>query len=101
MEQSMNDDQTTTVPAKVVQDELVIRLIKPIMLADLEFAELTLTEPTMGQLRQASKAGAPLDQLAWLIAQNAKVSPAVVDKMLKRDIEKAGDFFAQFESPTH
>jgi hypothetical protein len=86
--------------AGTIQDELVITLMKPIKLGPLEYLELRLTEPTMGQLRKASKAGAPLDQLAFLIAENSGTPQPAVDRMLKRDIERAGDFFAQFESPT-
>ena len=93
-EQTQQADATQS----VIQTEITITLIKPIMLADLEFTEVKLTEPTMGQLRQASKAGGGLDQLASLIATNGKVPPPMVDKMLKRDIERAGDFFGQFES---
>ena len=94
------DTRTITTDARTIQDELVLTLIKPVKLGDLEFRELTLTEPTMGQLRKASKAGAPLDQLALLISENARVPQPAVDKMVKRDIERAGDFFAQFESPS-
>ncbi len=97
----MNDlDTRTTTERRPIQDELVITLIKPVKLADLEFSELKLTEPTMGQLRTASKAGGPLDQLALLIAVNASIPQPAVDRMVKRDIERAGDFFAQFESPS-
>ncbi|MBW8824458.1 MAG: phage tail assembly protein [Xanthomonadales bacterium] len=93
-------EQVEEAAPQAIQNELVITLLRPVKLADLEFLEVRLTEPTMGQMRQASKAGGPLDQLAMLIAQNASVPPAVVDRMLKRDIDRAGDFFAQFESPT-
>jgi hypothetical protein len=96
----MTDTEQAPLAPQTIRDELVITFREPIMLVDLEFAEITLTEPTMGQMRKASKAGGPLDQLAHLIAFNASVPPAVVDKMRKRDIERAGDFFAQFESPT-
>ncbi len=93
------DTQQATEP-RVIQDELVITFSTPIQLATLEYTEIKLTEPTMGQMRRASKAGTGLDQLALLIALNASVPPSMVDRMLQRDIEKAGDFFAQFESPT-
>jgi hypothetical protein len=93
----LDTSQDATTPPKI-QEELVITLLKPIKLASLEYFEITLTEPTMGQLRRASKAGTALDQLALLISENAGIPQPAVDRMLKRDIDRAGDFFGQFEN---
>jgi hypothetical protein len=88
-----------------IEEELVLTFRKPIFLGKgdkaAEYLEVTLTEPTTGQLRVASKAGGSIDVLAVLIHLNAKVPMGVVDQMLQRDLDRAGDFFARFgsESP--
>jgi hypothetical protein len=84
------------------QDQLVLTLRKPISLGELQYAEITLTEPTVAQLRKAAKAGDAIDQLATLIHLNAAVPMTVVDRMVQRDLDAAGDFFGRFSgaSPT-
>lgn len=82
-----------------MDDELTLPLTKPIKLGEHEYTELKLSEPTMGELRKAGKAGDGLDQLATLIHLNAKVPMSIVDQMLQRDMEAAGDFFGHFGKP--
>jgi hypothetical protein len=88
-----------------IRDEMVLTLRKPITVgkgaAAIEYTEVQLTEPTVGQLKQASRTGNAIEQLAILISLNGKLPMAVVDQMLQRDLDRAGDFFGRFgnESP--
>ena len=79
-------------------DELTLVLSKPIDLAGEIYTELNLTEPTVKQLRAASKAGNGLEWGVALVSVNAVVPMAVVDRMTQRDFERAADFFVQFGS---
>lgn len=83
-----------------IQDELVLVLREPIKLADLEVAELTLTEPTGAQLAASYKQPVAIESLMTLIAMNAKVSPAIVKLMRQRDLQRADDFFSAFGRPS-
>ena len=84
------------------EDTLTLVLREPIALGTAEYAQLELTEPNVEQLTASSKAGNAIEQLSALIQLNAKVPKAVVSKMLQRDLDRAGDFFAHFSaaSPT-
>ena len=64
--------------------------------AAVEYVQLKLREPTLGELRKASKAGNGLDSLATLIQQVAAVPASVVDSLCQRDMEECDAFFAQF-----
>jgi len=81
-------------------DELTVTLVRPINIgregAEVEYAELQLTEPTYKQLVQAGKAGSAMEQLGTLIHLNAKVPMAVVDQLRQRDLEACGAFFGRF-----
>jgi hypothetical protein len=79
-----------------VQDEITIIFRKPIKVGEAEYTSIDLTEPTAGQLRKAAKAGDGLDVLCELIHLNSSVPKSVVDQMLHRDLDKAGDFFGRF-----
>jgi hypothetical protein len=94
----MDEDTAAAGPADEFADTLDLELIKPVTVGKETYRTLHLVEPTMAQLRAAVKAGTTnLDQLAHLIAAVANVLPAVVDKLCKRDIDRAGAFFDRFE----
>lgn len=82
-----------------MDDTLTLVLSKPIMLGELTYTEIELTEPTVKQLRAAAKAGGGLEWGAALISQNVPLPMAVVDKMMQRDFSRAADFFARFDTP--
>ncbi len=92
----MNTNDNATTRPNDPPDELILKLRKPLKLGDIEYPQLTLTEPTLGQLRKATASGGALDQLATLIHLNAKVPPSVVDLLSQRDMEAANDFFSRF-----
>ena len=81
-------------------EEKTIPLRKPVTIGKADnpivFSELKLREPTLGELRKASKAGNGLDSLATLIQLVASVPAGVVDALGQRDMEECGHFFAQF-----
>jgi hypothetical protein len=81
-----------------VQDTITIALPQPIRLGSLDFTELKLSEPTLGQLRKADKEEKPLDQLAVLIQLNANVPAAVVDQLPQRIVDECSAFFGRFAS---
>ena len=89
------EESTTQVPPPV-QTEIIIKLLKPVQLGAVVFEELTLSEPTVGELRKSSKAGDSLDQLATLININAKVPMAAVDMLCQRDMSACANFFSRF-----
>jgi hypothetical protein len=94
-------DTTTTeqqpAPAPI-QTETTITLAKPVNVGSVQFAELKLTEPTLGQLRKAEALPGVLDQLAMLVHLTANVPPLAVDQLTQRDAQRCADFFAQFSS---
>jgi hypothetical protein len=77
-------------------EEHVVPLLVPVKLGDMEYASLTLSEPTYKQLTQAGKQASPMEQLGTLIQLNAKVPMAVVEQLRQRDLEACGSFFAHF-----
>ena len=79
-----------------IPDSMLLQLSSPIELGAVTYDTLSLSEPTVAQLRKAAKAGDGMDQLATLIHLNAAVPMAVVDKLRQRDFEAAGGFFARF-----
>lgn len=81
-----------------MQDTITITLPQPINVGSVQFTEITLTEPTMGQMRKAGEGKSQLDQLALLIQHNAKVPAQVVDQLPKRVVDECAGFFGHFTS---
>lgn len=83
-------------------EELTIQLRKPITIgkgdAEKEFTEITLCEPTAGQMEMAMKAGQDLTMTIELIRLVANVPRQVVAQMGMRDLMEAGDFLAGFSA---
>jgi hypothetical protein len=91
-------DTTTTA---AIPTQLTLTLLKPVSFGSTTVTELKLSEPTLKQLREASRAGElGLDRVAKLIELNAVVLPAVVDQLGQRDLGRVNDFFAGFDRPS-
>lgn len=92
------DDTTDKTADKAPRfgDTLVLDLRQPIKVGEVTYTELHLSEPTVKQLREAEKAGSPIDQLATLVRLNAAVPAGVVDQIRQRDLGVAGAFFGHF-----
>lgn len=76
----------------------IITLRKPVTLGEKTFTELTLSEPTAGQIEKASIAGGKVD-MSVAIALIALVSgaPRTAIQMLgQRDFKEASDFLGGF-----
>lgn len=82
------------------QDELTITLRKPVTIGEgdkaVEYTEITLVEPTAGQIEQATKAGSEMGVGIELIRLVAKVPRKVVEQMGVRDLTEANSFLAHF-----
>jgi len=84
-----------------MDEELLLLLRKPVTVGTTTYAELHLTEPTVGQLIEAQAEGLPIKQNATLLRLNAKIPQAAVNQLLQRDFSDAIDFFRRFsDSPT-
>jgi hypothetical protein len=81
-----------------MDDEITITFVKPIKLGEIEYSQVTLTEPTYSELVAAGKKGADLEQLGHLIHLNAKLPMAVVERLKKRDLDACAGFFGSFGS---
>lgn len=81
-----------------METETTIQLVKPVKIGEVEYAEVSLSEPTALQLSKAEKSGSAIDQLITLIHLNGKLPRAAVEQMRQRDLEKCGDFFGGINS---
>ena len=81
----------------ILADEKILTLRKPVKLGDVEYSQLTLREPTAGQLAKAENA-APTnaDMAINLISMVAAVPRAAVERICQRDFEEASDFLGKF-----
>jgi hypothetical protein len=82
-------------PKKEFGDELVLTLLQPIKLGDLEFVDLTLTEPRGDTLLLADREDA-MGALFVKISRTASVSPVIAKRMKQRDLQRAAHFFNHF-----
>jgi len=73
---------------------ITLKLQTPVTFGSSTYTELSLSEPTMGQIRISQRETHDFDKLAVLINQNAKVPMAVVDLLSQTDVEACADFFA-------
>jgi hypothetical protein len=100
----MRDQQKK--PQKVVPDEIVIELSKPIVLkgtdGETRITELELREPSLKQLttfiKKTGKESA-LDCMRWLISELSGVPMLALDALGVRDYYKAQDYLAAFLTP--
>jgi len=70
-----------------------ITLSDPIEVGSLRYEYVGLTNPKMGELRQAEIEVGFHNFLAKLISLNAKILPSVVDQFSQEDIQACADFF--------
>lgn len=81
-------------------DELTITFDNPIVFGKgndaKEFSEITLREPTAGELEKAMKQGSAMSVGIELIRLVANVPRGVVEKMGAKDFTEASDFLAHF-----
>jgi hypothetical protein len=79
-------------------DELTITLRKPVKLADVEYAQINLREPTAGELRKARNLGSDngIGNAMALIHLVAQVPMAVVEQLSQRDLAEADRFLGGF-----
>lgn len=81
-----------------IETEKTITLRKPFSFGTVEYTEIQLTEPTVGQLRAAYKAGAGMDVMATLTSLVAKIPLKAVDQMSQQDFGDCISFFDQFNA---
>lgn len=80
-------------------DELTITLRKPIVVGKATYAEITVREPTVAQLKQIT-AQSGVDSTITAITLTADVPAGVAAQMAARDFMRAKEFFDGFlESP--
>jgi hypothetical protein len=79
-----------------VDDTLQLALTKPVKLGDVEYTEITLTEPTAGQIETALREPQQTTANIVLIAAIAKVPPGAVRNMCLRDFNKCVQFLEGF-----
>lgn len=80
-------------------DPFLLVLRRPLELSAQKWTELTLTEPTLGQVLAAEKVGRGNDMIAQLISEVTKVPLAALKQMSISDFRQADAFFGQFASP--
>jgi hypothetical protein len=90
-------DTNTSTSTTAIAETITITFARPIKLGEVEYTDITLTEPTAGQLIKSSKAGNSLEQLVSLINLNAAVPMGVVERMRQRDFGRCDRFFLQFD----
>lgn len=84
------------VPAPELATTLDLELLTPITFGKETITTIHLEEPTMAQVKAMQKGTTMAEQSAILIALNAKLLPAIVDKMRYRDMQRCDDFFGRF-----
>jgi phage FluMu protein gp41 len=75
-------------------DEVTLQLIKPVEFGGRTYSEITLREPTAGNLEKASEKGEGIGMLISLISIVASVPRKVAESLCKRDFEACADFLA-------
>ncbi|MGC4059941.1 MAG: phage tail assembly protein [Aquabacterium sp.] len=87
-----------------IEAEKTIDLLSPITIgrgeAAVDYATLTLREPTAGQLRKAMREPDDIGVLMSLVQQTASVPTRVVEQLSQRDLGECQRFFLQFSSDT-
>ena len=78
------------------EDEITITLRKPVEHGGVEHNELTLREPTAGELEKCSSAATSVGQVINLISTIAKVPRKVAESLCQRDLQDASAFFNRF-----
>jgi Phage tail assembly chaperone proteins, E, or 41 or 14 len=84
------------------QEETTITLVKPVTLnagaASRTLTELKLREPTAGELEKAVRADTSIGVTINLIKEITGESRPMIEKLCRRDLQAASDFFEQLSS---
>lgn len=80
-----------------IPDEKTFTLRKPLKLGTLEVTEVTLREPTAGELEQAQRQSTSVGQAISLIQIQSKHPRRMIESMSQRDLQECSDFFALFQ----
>lgn len=91
----MEDSSSIQDPIDLEEEKILI-LRKPLVVADVTYDHLDLREPTAKELADASKAGNDVEVAIALISMIAKVPKSAVNQLRQRDLKDASDFFARF-----
>lgn len=81
-----------------METEKVITLRKPIEFGGITHTQLTLREPTAGELEKAAAATTSVGAVIELTSAIAKVPRRVAEGICQRDFLDASDFFSTFSS---
>jgi hypothetical protein len=83
-----------------VEDEITIPLVKPIVIGKGEGAitctEMTLREPTAGELEKAGRADTNIGSLITLVSLITKQPRSIVEKFSRTDIQAAEAALGRF-----
>jgi Phage tail assembly chaperone proteins, E, or 41 or 14 len=86
-----------------MSDETTLDLVRPVVLgkgeASVTYAEITLREPTAGELEKASREDTPIGTTITLISLVSKLPRVAVERFCQRDLKAANDFLASFSAP--
>ena len=84
------------------QDEETITLVKPVTVkagaAERTVSELKLREPTAGELEKAVRADTSIGVTINLIVEQTGESRKLIEKLCRRDLQAASDFFERVSS---
>ncbi|EFH09387.1 phage tail assembly protein [Teichococcus cervicalis] len=83
-----------------MDDTLTITLPQPVAANGAEYSELTLREPTIGDMIEMMKAKTDLEQTQKLISLCSGLPIPAVSKLPIRVVTQAADFFARFIPPS-
>ena len=78
------------------EDTLTITLRRPVTSNGIEYSELTLREPTLGNLIEAQKAKTDLEQTQRMISLSADLPMPAAAQLPFSVVTEASEFFARF-----
>lgn len=82
--------------ADTIDTSMVLKLRKSISVGTQVWEELKLSEPTVHQLVESSRASTGLESMAMLLQMNAGIPAAAARQICQRDFQEAVDFFGRF-----
>lgn len=95
------DEQNTNEAPAVIEDSKTIYFEPALKVGNVEFPSLTLTEPTLDQLKQAERfKGNEYEWIGELIRLTSKAPASIVGQIKLRKLRECGDFFASFKPET-
>lgn len=79
-----------------MDDQKTFTLIKSIEFGAIKLAELTLTEPTAGQLEVAARSDTAVGTVISIIQQQTEKPRKLIEKICNRDLKRMSDFLDSF-----